>query len=569
MRALTDRAGPIASNEVMPILSNLKSDQPRVRRQASESLARIGNAEYASAIAPLLADNDPIVAHTAIKAMVSLKGADAAFAVVDDTAAKPSARIGALRVLQSLHESIVADGLIRRLESESDRSRRLGLIGTLARLARRDGFWRGDSWGTRPDTSGPYYQPESWDASPKIESALKDALNIASAGDYGAILRELDRNKVTVERTTMIARAEKDTAALPMIVENLSRSRQVPESAVPLLVRVAGSSESPLNLRSDATIALLKVEGENGLRAALKALALLATSGRDKAEFRRARDAFVANPQLGSRRRQLEILAARNEGAVSTWADAALLVLAAERRGQNEGRNPVAIALDAASANPSRHAQIVRAAALIGHQPSARRVIAALGDSDPGVISAAREAAREMGLETGKGSRPTGPRIELLKLDAVLEQAAKTKGDRLAGEKLLTRLSCVNCHTVRSDETPKGPFLGQIATTYKRRELAEAILVPSKTIAQGFATNVFALEDGRTLTGFVVKEAADTVTLRDAEGKEIQVPTAQIVERGKSNTSVMPDGVIKDLTVSEFASLLDYLESLSQAQKPK
>ena len=38
-----------------------------------------------------------------------------------------------------------------------------------------------------------------------------------------------------------------------------------------------------------------------------------------------------------------------------------------------------------------------------------------------------------------------------------------------------------------ADQPPKGPYLGNIAQTYKRPELAQNILEPSKTIAQGFA----------------------------------------------------------------------------------
>jgi putative heme-binding domain-containing protein len=192
-------------------------------------------------------------------------------------------------------------------------------------------------------------------------------------------------------------------------------------------------------------------------------------------------------------------------------------------------------------------------------------VLKALNDPSPEVASAAREAARELGLDPNKDAAlAVGPKLDSMKLDDVLGAVVTTKGDRGAGERLVNRLTCANCHTVRADETPKGPFLGTIATTYKRRELAEAILAPSKTIAQGFATNVLALEDGRTLTGFVTKEAADSVTLRDAEAKETQVPTSQIVERAKSDVSVMPEGLVKGITVKEFASLLDYLESLSK-----
>ena len=39
----------------------------------------------------------------------------------------------------------------------------------------------------------------------------------------------------------------------------------------------------------------------------------------------------------------------------------------------------------------------------------------------------------------------------------------------------------------------KGPYLGNIANTYQRPAPAEAIHEPSKTIAQGFATNTITL----------------------------------------------------------------------------
>jgi putative heme-binding domain-containing protein len=77
-----------------------------------------------------------------------------------------------------------------------------------------------------------------------------------------------------------------------------------------------------------------------------------------------------------------------------------------------------------------------------------------------------------------------------------------------------------------------------------------------------FATNQFLLDDGRTLTGFVSQEAADKVTVRDIEGKEYQIPAASIEERVKLPISMMPEGLVKALTVKEFAALLDYLESL-------
>jgi putative heme-binding domain-containing protein len=115
---------------------------------------------------------------------------------------------------------------------------------------------------------------------------------------------------------------------------------------------------------------------------------------------------------------------------------------------------------------------------------------------------------------------------------------------------------------VKPGEPLKGPSLANAAAIYKRPDLAWAILDPNKSIAQGFATNIFTLDDGRALTGFVVVESADHVAIRDATGAEHDIPTASIEERTTSPVSVMPAGLVDDLTAAEFAALVDYVVSL-------
>jgi putative heme-binding domain-containing protein len=572
LRALTDRVDELKDVSGSSMVAVLADQDPRVRRQAAVSLSRLGGTEHAAPLTALLNDRDPIVAHTAIQALISLKAADACFTVVDRAEATALARTGAIRVLQSLHDPKIADSLIRRLDAEKDSIRRLGLIGALARLDHREGFWRGDSWGTRPDTTGPYYQPEPWKASPKIEAALMRALQASSGADFGPILRELDRNKVQIqgEIEAVVARASGDPTLVFAAVEFLSRSRDIPASAVTFLAKAAAPAKGrPVSLRSEATIALLNARGDASLRAAMVSLVDLEKNGRDKDEFRKARDAFLGSDRLDTHRRLFITLIGTRDDPTTDWAYAALLTLSAEKKGRAEGRAEASKVIDAAWADPSRRVQILHAVAIAGHQAFADRVLASLTDTDV-IASAARDAARELKLDLNSDApRPTGPKIETLSLENVLATVVKTSGDKATGERLFTRMNCVNCHTVKQTEAPKGPYLGTIATTYKRRELAEAILLPSKTIAQGFATNVFALEDGRTLTGFVTKEAADVVTVRDADGKEAVIPTSNIVERAKSTTSVMPEGLVKGITVGEFASLLDYLESLSKGQAAK
>jgi len=108
-----------------------------------------------------------------------------------------------------------------------------------------------------------------------------------------------------------------------------------------------------------------------------------------------------------------------------------------------------------------------------------------------------------------------------------------------------------------------------VAKSYNRNQLAESLLLPGKSIAQGFVTNVFVLESGVAYTGFVTNEAADIITIRDEKGKEHRLAVKDIDERVKQKVSMMPKGLVDNISLQDFAALLDYLESLKEhAGKP-
>jgi putative heme-binding domain-containing protein len=160
-----------------------------------------------------------------------------------------------------------------------------------------------------------------------------------------------------------------------------------------------------------------------------------------------------------------------------------------------------------------------------------------------------------------------GALVGNLKVEDAIAAVLNTHGQASVGEQVFQRVGCAACHTVRIEEPLKGPYLGNIAATYKRRELAEAVLVPSKSIAQGFVANRFALKDGEDVEGFVVQEATDEITIRNIAAQELKIKPADIVKRDKLEKSLMPEGLAAPLTVPELASLLDYLEALSAGGK--
>ena len=58
------------------------------------------------------------------------------------------------------------------------------------------------------------------------------------------------------------------------------------------------------------------------------------------------------------------------------------------------------------------------------------------------------------------------------------------------------------------------------------------------------------------------RESGDELELRNATGAIVLIPKAEIDERGKSEQSIMPNGLLDPLTPHDLASLLAYLESL-------
>ena len=131
------------------------------------------------------------------------------------------------------------------------------------------------------------------------------------------------------------------------------------------------------------------------------------------------------------------------------------------------------------------------------------------------------------------------------------------------GERLYMQQGCMACHTASPEDTLKGPYLGGIAERYSRSELVESIVRPEAHIAQGFTTHWFELKEGGHVEGFVVREAGDEVEIRNQVGAVTVLPKEQIADRGKREGSLMPSGLVDNLTPDELASIIAFLESLS------
>jgi putative heme-binding domain-containing protein len=310
--------------------------------------------------------------------------------------------------------------------------------------------------------------------------------------------------------------------------------------------------------------ALVKSDSKEAFPAVMVALVKLDKSKENgtEREHRLAKEAFANAAKLDLQHEVFESEAAKLSPA-SVWADVALLKLADRKTGAPEAREAAKQALDTGWTEPKRRAQILYAVAL-GEQRSYKdKVLESLDDPDKAIAQAAKRAAGALRLDRNAIKANT-PLIASFTVPDAIAAVLKTHGEIKLGEQLFTQQGCVNCHTAHPGEPLRGPYLGNIATTYKRPELAENILLPNKTIAQGFTTHHFEMKDGEEYDGFVTLEAADKVTIRNAAAQEIVIPVKNIAKRTKLERSIMPEGLVANLSVKEFASLLDYLEALAK-----
>jgi putative heme-binding domain-containing protein len=538
-----------------------------------------------------LSEVDPVVAHLIRRGLQSaaLVHDGRVFAAFDDVA-QPQGKIevakaclelandgstvssNALKVLSGVHKSEVVTGLIERIAKAADPTLRQGILAALCRLHFKEGEWKGDSWGTRPDTRGPYYQPEAWSETPKIAVALKDALAKATPEEAAFLVKELNRNRIQFNEAQqrILALAKQDPKVLPELAAQLAGAEEIPAEAVPLLVglvksgaAVPAASDQAGRLNhitlSQAIIALSKTDSADGVSATLAALEPLKKLPDSWKDYDAALAAFLNAPKLENHHQLIEQIAEKAEWPVSMYANAALLNLANRKTGSPESIQLTQKALDKGWADPKHRKLIIDAISASKHMPSAAKVLAALDDPDAEVKGAAERAAKSMRITKIEDKTP---KLMTLKPEEALAAVLKEKGNVALGEQIFTKATCVACHTVKETEAQKGPYLGNIAQTYKRPDLAQNILDPNKTIAQGFASEMITMKNGNAQMGFITLESASEVKLRNITSQEFTFKVADIQSRQKLPTSMMPPGLMMNFTVKEFASLLDYLESL-------
>ena len=151
-------------------------------------------------------------------------------------------------------------------------------------------------------------------------------------------------------------------------------------------------------------------------------------------------------------------------------------------------------------------------------------------------------------------------------LAAFLPEADAKRGAKLFSNR--DKSKCITCHIKGKQGVRLGPDLTRIGAIRSERDLLEAIVYPSASIARYHEIVNVLTEDGRAVSGLLVKETVNRIFLASAAGVLQPVRIKDIEQARYASVSLMPEGLDKVLSPQEIADLVAYLKQSTSPTEP-
>ena len=338
-----------------------------------------------------------------------------------------------------MHKKEVVDALIHQLGNLTDPAKRQSVLATLARLYQCEGEWQGDSWSTRPDTRGPYYQPATWEQSARILETLNAVLeNPATTKEENSIVVSLlGKNRIQNDRglQRIITLAKNDPSLLPTLLGQLADKKEnIPTEAIPLIIQAAKNTKNPAETHKVAIPILLTLNHPEAFDALMSSLEALMNDNKASKIRDDIRQHLMASPQLENYvERLIPIYQQKPGSAQGRWAAQALLQLAGGKNIGIEARESSRKAIDSTWSVNNEYKHTLMEAAFWTKIPYINDHISLmLSSPDAGLKQRASGAASRLGIQAPGAD--TTPKIATLKPeDAVAQILNHKKGQRRPG----------------------------------------------------------------------------------------------------------------------------------------
>ena len=176
----------------------------------------------------------------------------------------------------------------------------------------------------------------------------------------------------------------------------------------------------------------------------------------------------------------------------------------------------------------------------------------------PAAKPPAKPGARAAGKPPGgAASQP----VKNLTYQQVFEyqMATTAAGDAAAGRQIFEK-QCQKCHKFGSLGDEVGPDLSTLRSRFKKRDVLESILWPSRTLTDQYQAVVVETSDGESRTGIIARQDTTRILLKtEQEPKGIAIPKSRVTDLRVTDKSLMPEGQLKDYTQQDVTNLVAFL----------
>lgn len=517
-------------------------DEPPVRREAAAALGRIGASEAIPALVESIrAGGDRFLEHAAIYALIEIDD----YATTVSALRDPNAQVRRA-VLIALDQAdsgrLTREAVVPLLDTDDVALRQAAL----EVITRRPG-WAEEIVG----------QLRSWLTATPLTAETAGMLR-------GALLAFAAEETVQQLIAEQLCDEATPAAARHLLLETVARGpRPLPDLLVEPLGSLLASTDRDLQEHALATVAALE-----GAQFDESLLALARNDNLPPALRRSALQVVVPRlPQLGDSAfdllrsglrddlpspQRLALLASLGRAPLNGAQRAELL---AQLRDMGPLELPLLLPAFEADGSRELGVELVRA---LEKSPGLAALspgrLQALFEHYPGdVQSAAAGLIERLAAEQAEGAA----RLETL-------VAQIDGGDTTRGEAVFfsAKAACSACHRVAGRGETIGPDLTKIGEVRTQRDLLEAILLPSASLARGYESYTVANEAGQIFTSVIAHETPAALHLRTAERTELRIPRDEIDEIVPSPVSIMPQGLDRVLRPDELRDLIAYLQSL-------
>jgi putative heme-binding domain-containing protein len=132
------------------------------------------------------------------------------------------------------------------------------------------------------------------------------------------------------------------------------------------------------------------------------------------------------------------------------------------------------------------------------------------------------------------------------------------------GKKMFAVGACYKCHRITGQGGIVGPDLTPAGHRFSTKDLLETIIDPSKSVSDQYEATMFQMADGTVITGRVANLNGDKYMIQEdmaAPGKFTNIKVDDIDAMKPSTISMMPTGLLDNLTRDEILDLVAYMKS--------